>query len=182
LVLGIDVDCCAHLENVGEGLAVQSVINPNTQNLLITDKKGNRIAKAIFTICPEDGYGVYNNVEIKNSIYKNGNGGLISADKISEIERYIYDKVMLATFSFVECYNKEHPNQPLKKFYMGVSDGDLNRLFISAYKKQTSNEDLTIHLNKVHYPNENGLVVYHDPLEKVVIYKNSGSNSCAERE
>ena len=76
---------------------------------------------------------------------------------------------MVATYSFLKCYNKEHPDMPLKKFYMGVVDGDLAKEFAQMFKPSTSKEDLTRNLDKVHYPNENGIAVYHSPMDKVVI-------------
>jgi len=110
-ILGKLCSCCAHLEGVGEGIMHASITHPNVQNLVV--KYGDEIiAKSTLYINPDEGYGVFNNVEVHDNIPY-------------EAHPAIYEKYILGVRRFVEEYNKKHPDKPLKKISVGMNLNDL---------------------------------------------------------
>ena len=111
-ILGKLCSCCAHLEGVGNGIMRASIILPNVQNLVIRNNQGKIIAKSTLYVNVEEGYGVFNNVEVDENIndsYKNE----------------IYNEYMRGVRRFAEEYNKEHPDKPLKQINVGMHLNDL---------------------------------------------------------
>ena len=119
-ILGKLCSCCAHLEGVGEGIMHASITHPNVQNLVV--KYGNEIiAKSTLYINPDEGYGVFNNVEINDSV---------NPVYFEEI----YEKYILVINRFAEEYNKQHPNKPLKKISVGMNLNDLTDEIIKYHE------------------------------------------------
>lgn len=112
LTLGKYCTCCAHLEGAGFGIMSAGVLSPDVQNLVFKDEKGNIIGKSTLYINKEEGYGIFNNVEINNSIPFFG-------------RNLIYKKFKEACFMFVKHYNIENPDNPIKKINVGTSHNDL---------------------------------------------------------
>lgn len=111
-VLGKYCDCCSHLEASGYSVMRASIIHPDCQNLIIRDKNGEIIAKSTLYINREEGYGLFNNVEI--------------AERISDEDKtLIYKKYIKAVNAFVGKYNHENPALPLKQINVGVHVNDL---------------------------------------------------------
>ena len=114
LILGKLCNCCAHLEGAGFGIMKASIVHPNIQNLVIRNSSGEIIAKSTLFINPEQGYGVFNNVEINSNYIK---------DK--KILAKIYDKYIAGVRAFVEKYNNEHPDQKITQINVGMGFNDL---------------------------------------------------------
>ena len=112
-VLGKYCSCCAHLEGIGHGIMKASILNPDCQNLVIKDKKGKIIAKSTLYVNREQGYGVFNNVEINNNI------------QTKEIKKKIYKVYMEAIEDFANRYNEKNPDKPLSVITVGLSMNDL---------------------------------------------------------
>ena len=86
-----------------------SIVEPNIQNLVIKNGRGEIIAKATLYVNTQEGYGVCNNVEIAYSVSK---------DKYE----IVYQKFMLGIEAFAEQYNREHPDKPIKQINVGTSE------------------------------------------------------------
>ena len=126
-ILGKLCSCCAHIEGNGYGIMRASIIEPNIQNLVIRNNKGEIIAKATLYVNTVEGYGVCNNVEIAETV---------PGDKYE----MIYQKFMLGIEAFAEEYNKEHPDCPIKQINVGTSDR--NDLKIEITNRNTKAREL----------------------------------------
>ncbi len=121
-VLGKLCNCCAHLEGMGAGIMSASIIHPSVQNLVIRNNKGTIIAKSTLYVNKEQGYAVFNNVEVCNfNIYEND-------------EEEIYEKFMLGARAFMEQYNQEN-KKPLKIITVGMGRNDLTSVILKYNKK-----------------------------------------------
>ena len=95
----------------------------DSENLVFIDEDGMIVGKSTLYINREEGYGVFNNVEINNDI------------PILEL-RPIYKKYKEAIERFAVHYNKENPDKPLKKINVGFSHNDLNFYIMNSDKKE----------------------------------------------
>ncbi len=114
-ILGILCNCCAQLESAGYGIMHASIVDPDVQNLVIRDKEGKIIAKSTLYINREEGYGVFNNIQINSEV--------LLDEKIK-----IYKKYKLAVATFAREYNRLHPDKPLKQINIGMRINDLEDL------------------------------------------------------
>ena len=122
-VLGKYCDCCAHLEAVGYGIASASILHPDCQNLVIRDRDGKIVAKSTLYINRKEGYGLFNTIEVKEECN-------------SKSKKQIYEKYMQAVIAFVEKYNLQNPNNPLKQINVGMHANDL-KLEFESYNKES---------------------------------------------
>ena len=140
-ILGKLCSCCAHLQGAGYGIMRASITHPNIQTLVIRDKYDRIIAKSTLYINPKKGYGVFNNVEVSLDVYE-------------QDKQKIYQKYMLGTKAFVDEYNKQHPDTPIKKINVGMHLNDLTNLI---EKHNVKSEDLLPAVNYSKYcPQEYG--------------------------
>lgn len=114
-VLGKYCSCCSHLEGLGIGIVKATILNPNCQNLVINNERGEIIAKSTMYINKEQGYIVFNNVEINDGV----------VDK--EGKNLIYKKYMKAIEDFVKKYNEENKEYPVRQVNVGMSRNALSR-------------------------------------------------------
>lgn len=121
--LGKYCSCCSHIKGAGFGIMSAGIISPDVQNLVFIDEDGMIVGKSTLYINREEGYGVFNNVEINNDI------------PILEL-RPIYKKYKEAIERFAVQYNKENPDKPLKKINVGFSHNDLNFYIMNSDKKE----------------------------------------------
>ena len=112
-ILGKLCSCCAHIEGNGQGIMRASIIHPNIQNLVIRNNNGEIIAKSTLFINPDDGYGVFNNVEIYENTPKSQHPA-------------IYEKYILGVHNFAKQYNLENPEKTLKILTVGMHLNDLS--------------------------------------------------------
>ena len=123
-VLGKYCSCCAHLEGVGYGIAKASILHPSCQNLIIKNDKGEIIAKSTLYVNKDEGYGLFNNIEVNNIVEE-------------EDKEEIYKTYMKAVNAFVDRYNKKHPNNPLRQINVGVGLNDMkNQLNASCERTE----------------------------------------------
>ena len=121
-VLGKYCSCCAHLEGSGNGIMKASILHPDCQNLVIKNEEGKIIAKSTLYINREGGYGVFNNVEINNSVKPE--------DKIQ-----IYKKYIKAINAFANRYNELNKENPLTQINIGMGFNDL-KSYIEHYNEK----------------------------------------------
>ena len=123
-ILGKLCSCCSHLDGSGYGIMRASIVDPNVQTLVIRDKNSDIIAKSTLFINPEEQYGVFNNVEIREDI------------KDSDKQK-IYEKYILGINKFAQEYNKENPKKPLKQINVGMHYNDLqSQIYTQCYPTQ----------------------------------------------
>ena len=113
-VLGKYCCCCAHLEGAGVGIMKASILHPDCQNLIIKDSKGEIVAKSTLYINKEQGYGVFNNVEVNTNV---------SAQDLE----LIYNKYKKAINDFVTRYNEIY-DKKITRINVGMHLNDLEKL------------------------------------------------------
>ena len=140
-ILGKLCSCCAHLHGAGYGIMRASITHPNIQTLVIRDENDKIVAKSTLYINPKKGYGVFNNVEVSIDVYE-------------EDKQKIYQKYLLGTKAFVDEYNRQHPDSPIRKINVGMHLNDLTNQ-IEKHNKRA--EDLLHAVNYSKYcPQEYG--------------------------
>lgn len=112
-ILGKYCNCCAHLEGAGEGIMRSSMILDNCQNLVIRDEKGEIIAKSTIFVNSDEGYAVFNNVEISDD------------KKTKEDKLKVYKAFMRGTKAFLDAYNENNSDKPITKVTVGEHLNDL---------------------------------------------------------
>jgi len=112
LILGKLCSCCAHVDGMGYGIMRASIVDPNVQNLVIRDDKNEIVAKATFFVNRQEGYGVFNTIQVSQNLPKSK-------------RKDIYTKFILGVNKFIEQYNKENPDKPLRQINVGMSLNDL---------------------------------------------------------
>lgn len=95
-VLGKYCCCCAHLNGAGAGIMRASMILDCCQNLVVRNSFGKIIAKATLYVNKENGYAIFNNVEVSLK------------QRSSEDCALIYKAVIRGAKAFLEAYNKNN--------------------------------------------------------------------------
>jgi len=112
--LGSYCNCCTNLSGMGYGIMRSVFVDPNVQNLVVKDKTGKPVMKSTLYVNREKGYGVFNTVEISNY-------------KTDEEKQKIYEKYMEGIREFAKEYNKENPDNHLKKISVGIHLNELDK-------------------------------------------------------
>ncbi len=120
-ILGKYCSCCAHIEGVGYSIMHASIVNPNCQNLVIRNRYGRIIAKSTLYINKEQGYGVFNTIEVNECLNSN------------EL-KLVYEKFKKAVYDFAEKYNEENEIK-LIQINVGMSMNDLSYYIRNNDKK-----------------------------------------------
>ena len=98
-------DCCGHIEGNGEDIAFGAILDENTQTLVLKDKDGEIVSKAVFCINSDKEI-------IINSLYFD--------DKFLEGNEGFFVSKYLETFEiFIEDYNKHHDDK-IERVYLSV--------------------------------------------------------------
>ena len=108
--MGCMTSCCATLYGAGAGAMRAMIIHPDIQPLVIRDFDNNIISFGIIYVNRENGYAVVNDFEV--------NKKYIGKD---DKRKAIYDKAMEGVRAFVEEYNKENSQNPIKVVTCGIS-------------------------------------------------------------
>ena len=133
LVLGKLCNCCAHLDGVGDGIAVSAMINPNIQNLVIRNDKNEIVAKATLYVNRKQGYGLCNSFQVNDDVlHENTLNG-----------KTIFEMFKKALTKFAEQYNKTQTRLYPKLKIINVGNSTFNSL--SEY---VSKEDIAEKLLK----------------------------------
>ncbi len=108
--MGCMTSCCATLYGAGAGAMRAMIIHPDIQPLVIRDFDNNIISFGIIYVNRKEGYAVVNDFEV--------NKKYIGED---DKRKAIYDKAMEGVRAFVEEYNKENSQKPIKVVTCGIS-------------------------------------------------------------
>ena len=146
-VMGLYCDCCATLFSsvYGSDIAKATIVEHDVQNLVVRDAKGDIIAKADMYVNKEKGYVVINEFDL-NAKYKKDEGkdGYYTSSEFSEASKdreAIFQTIMRGLKAFVEEYDKENPEMPIKKVTVGM---DLNRLKLQCKRYKSARPVLKV--------------------------------------
>ena len=136
-ILGIYLNCCATITYTfyGKDIAINSVKAKDLQTLIIRNNNGEIVGKGTLYLNKEHGYAVINGFEIDvkyrkhrdNSrytvgFYKDGEG-----TEIESRRQEIFDSFMRGINAFIEEYDKQNPDNPLKQVNVGFLHNKLKR-------------------------------------------------------
>lgn len=115
-IIGMLVDCCCTICGglYGSDIARHTVINDRVQNIVLRDSFGDIVGKGTIYV-NENGEAVINEFDLKESFRTN------------EGRRFALKAFIRAVKSFVEEYDIENPNAPLKKVNVGMGFNKLTR-------------------------------------------------------
>lgn len=106
-ILGKYCSCCAHLDGAGAGIMRASIILDNCQNLVIRNAMGRIIAKSTLYVNKNEGYAVFNNIEV--SLKQREEDDCVN----------IYNAFLRGAEAFLESYNKNHET-PIREMVIGA--------------------------------------------------------------
>lgn len=143
-ILGLFVSCCGTINSqfYGANIAIASIIATDVQNLVIRDSAGKIVSKGTMYLNREKGYGVINDFEL-NEQYREDETrrvGVYEGDESSKYEKQrdlIFQAYKRGIGAFVEQYDRENPNKPLKQINVGMGYNRLKSQ-VRKYKKETS--------------------------------------------
>lgn len=124
-ILGKLCTCCSHLEGNGYTIMHASIVHNDIQNLVIKDEQGEIIGKSTLYVNREQGYGIFNNLEINNNIKL----------KDGDMET-IFRKFQLGAVSFIKKYNEKNPDKPLRKVNIGMDNTDAEDIITKELTKE----------------------------------------------
>ena len=148
-ILGLFCSCCGTIESTayGKDIAKASLIAKDVQNLVVRDYKGNIISKGTMYVNKEEGYAVINDFEL-NEKYRHhedyrkySKGGTYDVPETSSEEQdreMIFKAFQRGLSAFIEEYNRQNPNNPLKQINIGMGYNRLKKQ-VERFKKATSN-------------------------------------------
>ena len=146
--MGAYCSCCGTIESMffGKNIAKASVIAKNVQNIVIKDINENIIAKGTMYVDKEKGFGVINDFEI-NSKYKKHEqrSGIYktSEDSKEEQERQlIFNAFMSGIEKFVQEYDLQYPDNPIKQINVGLGYNRLKRQVEQIYKQYKESKEI----------------------------------------
>lgn len=128
--------CCAHLEGVGEPICFASVLDENTQTLVIKNNFNEIVSKAVFTINKEEESVIINSVQINKALSIKNEKGIVK-------------KYLEAMMILIDDYNKIHQNK-IYKIYMGTSKSELVNYF-QPYSKSGNCESIDYNKYRIDY-------------------------------
>ncbi len=150
-ILGLFCNCCATIANAqyGKDIAKASITEPDVQNLVVRNAKGEIIAKGTMYLNQKRGYGVINDFELKRE-YRNHEieylPGRYKVEETSEEEQernLIFQAFQRGLQAFIEEYDKQNPNHPIKQVNVGMGYNRLKKQ-VEQFKKATSNLSVPI--------------------------------------
>ena len=144
-IIGLYSSCCAHVDTTlyGGSITRAAILEPDVQNMVIRDNKGEIIAKGALYLNRLHGYAVINEFEINEKYKKDelqSSGYYENDDYLknnsSKQRKLIFDAFMRGIKAFVKEYDAEHPNNPIKKVNVGFGYNRLKKL-CEQYEKET---------------------------------------------
>ena len=173
-IIGKYASCCCNIggEIYGNNIAEATITAKDVQNLVINDINGNIIGKATIYVNETKGYAVINefdiNVLYKEHEVKENDGGyyLNPTPKQMQERQRIFDAFMRGIHSFVEEYDKLHPNKPIEKVNVGIGH---NRLKTQCRRYILASKNLSVPLSYKFLDAENEQRTLYDRFNPVII-------------
>lgn len=134
-ILGLYTDCCATLSSnyYGKTIATASIEQPDVQNIVVRNNKGEIIAKGTLYVNQQQGYGVINGFEMKE---------YYQADNKRTDRILITNAFQRAVKDFAEEYDKEN-EIPLNKVTLGMRSNKLLEQ-CESFKTATENYEVPV--------------------------------------
>lgn len=151
-IIGLFCGCCATITNdaYGRDITVASIISPDVQNLVVRDQNGEIVSKGTMYLNRKKGYGVINEFDInpqyKRNEYLPGKYKDDSNSKNEKERENIFKAFQRGIMAFVEEYDKQNINRPLKQINVGMGYNRLKKQ-VEKFKKATSNLEIPIEYN-----------------------------------
>lgn len=111
-VLGRYCNCCANIDSCGYSIMRASIIHPDCQNLVIRDKNGRIIAKSTIYVNKKEGYALFNNISVSESV--------LQKDK-----KELFSKYNAAIKRFISLYNQKNQSSPIRQVNVGMGNNKL---------------------------------------------------------
>lgn len=143
-IMGLFCSCCGTITSsfYGKDIAKASVRAPDVQNLVVRNSNGEIISKGTMYVNKDSGYGIINDFELnQNYRHHESSAGRYNVDKTSREEQereMIFKAFQRGLKAFVEEYDKENPDKPMKQINIGMGYNRLKRQ-VEQFKKATSN-------------------------------------------
>jgi len=132
-VLGSYTNCCVNINSIFYGSEITrfSVIDKNVQTMIVKNYKGDIIAKGTIYVNENQGYAVINDFEINYKYKQNEKFGIPGyyKDNKESSQRHerdlIFSAFMRGIKAFVEEYDKQHINNPIRQVNVGRGNNKL---------------------------------------------------------
>ena len=136
--LGLYCDCCASIVSAHYGKKIMelSITSDDVQNLVIKNDRGEIVAKATMYVNKEEGYAVFNDIEM-NRVY--GNEMTLNDKSDDEKRVKIYEAFKRGVKAFVEKYNELYKDKPITQVNIGWG---FNRLKQVIKKFERESEEI----------------------------------------
>ncbi len=143
-IMGLFCSCCGTITSsyYGKDIAKASVIAPDVQNLVVRNSHGEIVSKGTMYVNKERGYGVINDFELnQNYRHHENQTGRYNVEEGSKEEQerdMIFKAFQRGLKAFIEEYDRENPDKPIKQINIGMGYNRLKRQ-VEQFKKATSN-------------------------------------------
>jgi len=145
-ILGLFCSCCGTITNVfyGKDIACASIIAPDVQNLIVKNLKGDIISKGTMYINKKRGYAVINDFELSREYRKHelekqtGRYNVKNTSNEEQKRELIFKAFQRGLRAFIEEYDKQNPENPLKQVNIGMGFNKLKKQ-VERFKKATMN-------------------------------------------
>lgn len=143
-IIGLFCCCCGSITSsfYGKDIAKVSVIQPDVQNIVVRNSKGEIISKGTMYVNKERGYGIINDFELNERYrhHENSSGRYnVGENSREEQERdMIFGAFLRGLQAFIEEYDKQNPDRPLQQINVGMGYNRLKRQ-VERFKEATSN-------------------------------------------
>lgn len=132
-IMGLFCSCCGTITSCayGKDIARASIIAPDVQNLVVRNSQGDIISKGTLYIDKKRGYAVFNDFEL-NERYRHHEAG-IGRYNVEETSKDEQDREMIfkafqrGLKAFIEEYDKQNPENPLKQVNIGMGYNRLKK-------------------------------------------------------
>lgn len=143
-IMGLFCSCCGTITSMayGKDIARSSVVAEDVQNLVVRNSKGEIISKGTFYLNKERGYGVINDFELNTTYRKHEQSAgryNVEPDNKEEQEReMIFKAFQRGVKAFVEKYDEQNPEKPIKQINIGTGYNRLKRQ-VERFRKVSNN-------------------------------------------
>lgn len=158
-IMGLLCNCCASIKSndYGENIAMSSILAPDVQNLVVRDSKDEIIAKGTMYVNKEKSYAVINEYEINEKYKKYQNEYVLGEyeddylsgeipEEMQEARKNrteIFKTLQRGLKAFIEEYDKQNPDKPLKQVNIGTQYNKLKKQ-VEEFKKASSNLEVPV--------------------------------------
>ena len=144
-IIGIFCNCCASIISncYGKNIVIASILAQDVQNLVVRNLKGDIVSKGTVYVNKDAGYAVINDFELNEEYRKNECDfpGRYRDKKGSNEEKereMIFKAFQRGLKAFIQEYDKQNPNKPMKKITIGMGFNRLKKQ-VERFKKETLN-------------------------------------------